>query len=338
MITVQLSREALGRTRVAYSPLGEATLSLHLLAVPSPTHLHAPWLQAVRDRLQDVDLELLFSVSPPRKRMADCLTPFGASPQATIEDQLTELARVPADEFARDLTEVWDGAPPARLVELIRAGPDGPALLAEAFWNYWDAALAPYWPRICAVFEDDVAARLTSLVQRGLFAVLDDLHPEVTVDGSDLHIDKPHLPHRTVGAEQFTLQPSIFIWPNLVMQEPVPGRFGLTYAARGVGRVWEGLTAPDERAEGRLAALLGRSRAAILERTSVPISTTGLARELGQAPGSVSQHLTILRDAGLVAGQRSGRSVLYRQTPLAQTIVAAQHAGTGLTTKRAATG
>jgi DNA-binding transcriptional ArsR family regulator len=73
-----------------------------------------------------------------------------------------------------------------------------------------------------------------------------------------------------------------------------------------------------------LAALLGRTRAAILEMTAVPLSTTQIAHELGQSPGSVNQHLSVLRGSGLVVSRRSGRSVLYRQTPLAQSMIAAQ--------------
>jgi DNA-binding transcriptional ArsR family regulator len=49
-----------------------------------------------------------------------------------------------------------------------------------------------------------------------------------------------------------------------------------------------------------------------------------LARELQQSPASVNEHLAVLRNAGLLTSRRSGRSVLYRQTPLAEYIVNAQ--------------
>src|SRR6478735_3681565 len=121
-----------------------------------------------------------------------------------------------------------------------------------------------------------------------------------------------------------TLTPSVFAWPGLILDDGQGDRFGLTYAARGVARVWEGLTAMDRNDDEPLAALLGRTRAAILELTAVPLSTTQIARELGQSPGSVNQHLSVLRGTGLVVSRRSGRSVLYRQTPLAQSMTAAR--------------
>ena len=46
------------------------------------------------------------------------------------------------------------------------------------------------------------------------------------------------------------------------------------------------------------------------------MSTTQIARNLGQSAGSVNQHLAVLRESGMVTSWRSGRSVLYRQTAL----------------------
>ncbi|MGH3461416.1 MAG: ArsR/SmtB family transcription factor [Kribbellaceae bacterium] len=92
--------------------------------------------------------------------------------------------------------------------------------------------------------------------------------------------------------------------------------------------MWEGLSSVEsaERAESEgdaLGALVGRARAAILARLDVPMTTTALARELGQSAGTVSTHLSILRACGLLTSWRAGRSVLYRRTPLAASVLAA---------------
>jgi DNA-binding transcriptional ArsR family regulator len=81
--------------------------------------------------------------------------------------------------------------------------------------------------------------------------------------------------------------------------------------------------------EDRLGSLLGRARAAILTMLSVPMSTTQLAHELEQSPGTVSQHLSILRGSGMVTSWRAGRSVLYRQTALGASVTAAATRGPG---------
>jgi len=72
-----------------------------------------------------------------------------------------------------------------------------------------------------------------------------------------------------------------------------------------------------------LAALLGRTRATILTRLAVPLTTTQLVRELGQSPATISGHLSVLRRSGMVSTRRSGRMVLYRRTVLGSSVVAA---------------
>ena len=46
----------------------------------------------------------------------------------------------------------------------------------------------------------------------------------------------------------------------------------------------------------------------------------GLARQLGISPAGVSQHLKVLREAGLIDSHRRGRSVLHTRTPLGEAL------------------
>ncbi|MCW2756333.1 MAG: transcriptional regulator, ArsR family [Nocardioidaceae bacterium] len=329
MITFVLSPEVLGRTRFTFSPLAEATMSLRLIGQPRPSHVHTPWLRQARGRLAAIDLDLLLAVVPQGRLIASCLVPPGLVSQPTIEDQLTALTELGVDRLARDLGDVWQGRTlPRRVDDLLASGPRATAQLAETLWDYWDAAIQPFWPRMCAVLEDDVNHRVGRLVDHGFYSLLDDLHPEVRIEGDRLHIDKPHFPDSMHSATEMTLTPSVFVWPGLVLEDE-GGRFALTYAARGIARVWEGQESASAAQGEPLAALVGRTRAAILRRAAVPMSTTQIARDLGQSPASVSEHLAVLRDAGLVTSRRSGRSVLYRQTPLAEYVVRAEGDGEG---------
>jgi DNA-binding transcriptional ArsR family regulator len=80
----------------------------------------------------------------------------------------------------------------------------------------------------------------------------------------------------------------------------------------GLEAAWDAAVAPHwPRVRGLLAEL------------GTPVSTTDLARRLGLTPGGVSQHLQALAAAGLVAGERDGRSVLYLRTPVADRLVGA---------------
>jgi DNA-binding transcriptional ArsR family regulator len=114
----------------------------------------------------------------------------------------------------------------------------------------------------------------------------------------------------------------VFIWPRLALSLDPPWPPALIYPARGVSALWEqpGRTGPGT----ALHRLLGGSRAAILLALEDPASTTQLAATLGQSLGGIGDHLAVLREAGLVARARSGRSVLYRRTPVGDALAAAE--------------
>ncbi|WP_188111112.1 ArsR/SmtB family transcription factor [Nocardioides antri] len=319
----KLSVDLLGNTRFGYSPLAEVASSVRLLGSPQIGHIHQPWLREVRSSLADIDLALLCGVAPPGRWAPSFLFTPSSSPQTTIEDQLRGLGELSPELIRDELTTVWSGRDVPRCVQdLVAAGQSGTRRLVDLIWEYWQIAIEPYWPRMCAVLEDEVAYRASQTLAGGLFALLADLHPEVSLDAGTLNIDKPHHVDATYVGAELTLIPSVFVWPNLIVDHERDGTFSLTYAARGVGRVWEGISCPARQEDG-LSALLGRTRATILARLTVPLSTTQLARELGLSPGSVSQHLSILRDSGMAVSWRSGRSVLYHQTPLAESLIAA---------------
>jgi DNA-binding transcriptional ArsR family regulator len=110
-------------------------------------------------------------------------------------------------------------------------------------------------------------------------------------------------------------------WAAALSLDP-PWPPALIYPARGVSALWEqpGRTGPGS----ALHRLLGASRAAILLALEDPASTTQLAAALGQSLGGIGDHLAVLREAGLVSRARSGRSVLYRRTPVGDALAAAE--------------
>ena len=120
-----------------------------------------------------------------------------------------------------------------------------------------------------------------------------------------------------VAGHGLILSPSVFAWPN-TWTETRPARAGIVrYPARGIATVWEDRPAtPDA-----IAALIGRTRAELLELLAAPATTGGLARRLGITSGAVSQHLNVLRAAGLVATRRDGRAVMHLRTARGDALV-----------------
>jgi DNA-binding transcriptional ArsR family regulator len=150
--------------------------------------------------------------------------------------------------------------------------------------------------------------------------VLGNLHPELEYAEDALRILWPtwQSQNRLDGAGVL-LVPCVFAWPSLLV-DTSPQCPTLIYSPRGVGQVWDGSarsSAPS------LADLLGRSRAALLARLDLPLSTTQVARDLGLSAASVSEHLSVLRRSRLVTSRRSGRQVLYQRTALGTDLLGA---------------
>ena len=98
-----------------------------------------------------------------------------------------------------------------------------------------------------------------------------------------------------------------------------PWQPAVVYAPRGVATLWE----PAERAPDALADLLGRRRALLLTTLAHPATTQELALRHTASPAAVSEHLAVLRRAGLIAGRREGRAVRYARTAAGDALVAA---------------
>jgi DNA-binding transcriptional ArsR family regulator len=320
-----MSTADLRRTRFAYSPLSEVAESLHMIASGRIHFLHRGWFNVVREDLHRVNMRLLTAIVPPRPFIVDFLFAGAADTATTMEDQLKVVAGMSAAQLRRDIEEVWQCESIPAVVREVVDDPGGPGRMADVLWRYWSVALEPHWRSMRSALDEDVAFRATELTKGGVGAMLAGLHPSVTIEGDVLHIDKPVASQEELAGVGLVLVPSVFVWPKVIFAPSETGPCSLTYAARGVGNLWSEMDT-GARCEDPLAALLGRSRAAILISLGRPMTTTELAIKLGQSPPAVSQHLSVLRRSSLATSSRAGRRVLYRRTALADSIVAANTA------------
>jgi DNA-binding transcriptional ArsR family regulator len=165
-------------------------------------------------------------------------------------------------------------------------------------------------------------------VPAGVSTTIGDLHPELSWEQGRIVLPRmADDPDAALGGRGLLFVPSVFIWPKLALGLDPPWPPALIYPARGVAALWE---RPGREQAGAarpgtaLDRLLGPSRAAILIALEEPASTTHLAATLGQSLGGIGDHLAVLREAGLISRARSGRSVLYRRTPVGDAVAAAE--------------
>jgi hypothetical protein len=218
------------------------------------------------------------------------------------------MCATPADRVRREIKDAYRGAAPGVLRPFLADPEAAVARLADLIREYWRRALAPHWDRLRGVLEGDVLHRARRMADGGAVALFDDVHPELRFADEALWIEKRFEATVTLDGRGLLLVPSAFVWPVLMAITKPPWQPALVYPARGVATLWD----PGERpAPAALAALLGTRRASVLSALDAPRSTLELSRSLGISPGSVSQHLGVLRAAGLVNPHRVGRVVLY---------------------------
>ncbi|MEV5749908.1 winged helix-turn-helix domain-containing protein [Actinoallomurus sp. NPDC052308] len=306
------SADDLALTRFTVSPMWEVVTSFRLLTAGTAHLVHRTWLEQVRPRVTAAGLDRgrLARLITPSGYIPDFLTPPAEEPAPALAAELAAIRATPADRIQADLDVLGRNgrsAPDTRLGEL-----------CEEIQAYWEIALAPYWAKIRALLDADVFHRARQVAERGTGHLFNELHSTLSWDDNTLRLVRRQcVISRESAGPGLLLVPSAFAQHVYTWSRP-PESPQLAYPARGTGTLWE--HRPVARAEA-IAAVLGRSRTLLLTELAAPASTTDLARRTGISAAGVSQHLTALRDAGMVSAHRAGRSVLYARTAIAESVL-----------------
>jgi DNA-binding transcriptional ArsR family regulator len=330
---MRFAAEDLLRCRFAISPLRETQGAIRTLARPDRNGYHLPWLRQVRTAAAELDLAALRLLTPDTGYGPDFLHPLPEAPLAALEDELAVVRRTPPEtaraQIAMTLART-PGADRSKRGKEMLADPVGTvAHLAGVYEQVWSELLLPRWPRLRAVLEADVAYHARRMADGGMQRLFTGLHPMLswsegvlTAHTANLHAPYLH-PAYQPGPDGrprgMVLVPSVFFWPEAGSAFDPPWQATVVYPARGIGGLWAE-TGPA--LSTALVRLLGANRAAILTALDAPSTTTALAHRHDLAMSSVSVHLAVLRDAGLLASRRYGHQVLYERTPLGAAMAA----------------
>jgi hypothetical protein len=312
MLVFRFGPDDLANVRFAISPLVELHRSVLALDDPGSQAIHLPWIAATRESTRDVNLDLLRALQPREMYSPDFIHPPPRSPLTELEDELDEMLATPPDQVRAEVGFIHTRLGSPEVLKPFLDEPDAAvAGLAEVIREYWQRALAPHWERLRGLLRGDVLYRGRRLADGGARFLFDDLHPEARFEANELRIEKSWQATCILDGRGLLLVPSAFTWPVISSITEPPWQPTLIYPARGVGLLWE----PGETATpAALRALLGRRRAAVLASLDAPRPTAEVAQRLGLSAPSVSQHLGVLKAAGLVQASRVGRLVLYART------------------------
>jgi DNA-binding transcriptional ArsR family regulator len=321
MITLVLSLSDALRCRFVVSPLGEVVLLTRAMANPGSFREGAPaaWLrrsELARRRLErEHDLRPLLVLMAAGPYFPEFLTPTPSAMLGAIGHELAQLRATPGERVELELerTLAQQGTLDPRLEKRLRS-PDAAALLADLLAQVWDTLLAPSWARLRDVLERDVLYRSRALARGGLALLFDDLAPLVTLDGPNVRVFSDDLDTtRVVAGHGLVLRPSAFISAYATTSVDEAGAAQIFYPTRGAASLFWREHRHDDAA---LSALIGSTRAQVLNTLAEPLHTSALARLIGRSPGNIADHLKALHNSGLIERARVGRHVIYARTAL----------------------
>lgn len=321
-IVLELGIADLAGTRFAASPLSETARAVLLLGRRDTPAVNRPWADWARARLAEKPLRmprLWPLINNGLDVHPEFLIPAPAGQWPTIEDELARVCATPEDAVRGSLHRVFGTGPWPESATALHEDPAGSlAEIAAEYGEFYRRLIEPHWERIKSVLDADIAYRTALLARGGARALFSDMHPGlrwsdglmILDDGSDAEL------RVWMGPDGVVLMPSVFNWPEVSTALATSSQTGLVYPARGAATVWHALSGAPATSIAVLSALIGVTRARMLDTLRSPATTSALARQLAVTPGAVSQHLAVLHRAGLLTRQRSGRSVLYQTSDL----------------------
>lgn len=325
---LRLSPLALAHSRFALSPLAETYGAMRALAHPPMD----PWIDAWHARHAPGFRDWV-ARDPFTAGMVNLLTTTSWLPamitappawgmRTTIEQELDVVRRHEDSQVRVELEQSVRHMARPRSLDWLGGRRGWAAGTADIVEHVWREHVEPDWPRRRALLERDVAHRAGQVAAHGWFAVVNGMTRKTAWVGTDaIRFNHSPMPDRVVGEEGMLFVPyslSRGFW----LAESASGAYAIVYPARGSAvsrteaqaRDQEHDRVPGRERDPALDRLIGAMRARILRELARPSTTSDLTTLLGLSLGTVGGHLSVLRAAGLVQGERTGRRVIYRRT------------------------
>jgi DNA-binding transcriptional ArsR family regulator len=343
VIRFRLPPNAIDQVAVVYSPLFETVLSLKVLAQPRHHPLHHPWLREMRRLRPELRRGVAGYAFAYQSYVPVFLYARSSGGFDSFESDLERLQEMPREELRFEFTRfahvrdlpadpsLLDD--PARRRQVLERARDVPAdsrrLLERALEetdafvegfvsflrSYWRGAFRREWERIEPQLAETVAAAGKAIARDGLYGFLEQISPRIRVDArrQQVLVEKWYEADRSIGAgEMFVLAPSVYVWPHLLVSAEGSWPPGISYAAPFLAAEAPSTIAPPDLVR-LLRALADDTRLGALRLIAQqPRSTQELAPLVGINQATLSRHLRVLSEAGVLSRARDGRFVLYR--------------------------
>lgn len=289
----------------------EVVGSLHVLQSRVDRAAFSAWLDGAGPRLRRPSVRstarVLATLAPRDVYFPDFLTP--PEPATDVEHGVDAVLSTPRRRLRAELERFGARRRTPDWVGRLAAGDPGAlGSLGRAFKAYYQELVAPHESHIESTLAAERARRARTLMHTGTEGLLASLGASMRWQSPVLEVSYPVDYTMNLDGRGLLLVPSYFASRRPVTladreQPPV-----LVYPVEH--------TPPVTSTRGGLAALLGHTRAAVLQATRPGVTTTSVARQAGISPATASHHITVLREAGLVMTHREGNRASHSPTPL----------------------
>ncbi|WP_412539302.1 winged helix-turn-helix domain-containing protein [Longispora sp. K20-0274] len=329
MLRIYFSADDIARTRLAPAPdqLWELVLSLHMLRGQRGDLLFGDWRRTTGRRIRTLTAEprwrRLMALTPTMGYFPDFLTPIAGT--QGLEPGLEAIRATPVAMLDRELRHLAaDRRLPDDIAPVARGRSDALVELTDTMRAYHEHAIAPHLPVIGQATERDRTVRARAMLDGGVEGLLNSLRPLMEWSCGELRIPGHRPQEIHLDGRGLLLVPSFFCvnQPMTMFDPDLPPV--LIYP---VSRVSDTVLLPDRAERSALSALIGRTRATLLEMAGTGCCTSDLARRAGISVPSASEQAKVLRDAGLLVSVRDRNKVVHQVTPLGWAML--EHDGQG---------
>lgn len=342
MIEIKLHRTFRDKLSFTYSPLHECLMSLHVLSNPKHHPAHLKWAIQTKRRLPAPLMATLHQVGQGFRKFLMLADVPEVDPEAdfrTCEDELAGLEAMTPETFAvRMMHRLADGEATLRALasasdrDKLMAGIDWRTdaerraiseLLSEparvqarvlaALRAYWELAFAAKFAEIEPLLIQDITEKGWQMEREGPVSLVCNLSDCITYDSARNSLVIHKEVEASLDVEQmqaFSVGPSYFVSPHLIVDVD-PTHFVLYYdISASDPSARPGI--PPAALQVVLKALSHETRLNILRLLAEDTySTQELAQRLHFTEPTISHHLSVLKNAGLIQGRNEGYYILY---------------------------
>jgi DNA-binding transcriptional ArsR family regulator len=318
MTLLRLSPTGLSRSRFAISPLAETVGTLIALqrSCTEPWHARSENLPAYRAwTAQNPVAAGLLSLVSATKWFPDVVTvPPTGGLDTKLDEELAEVAAHPDEAVRATIADAVAASSTHREASWLPSTNLG-SHVAEVLEDGWRRFVRPTWARRRGVLEREISYRAGLVAADGWQRAVTGMTRRSTWVGPDaIRFSDQSWTDLMIGDHGLVFVPYTGKQGSWTCERPP--QYALVYPARGAASL------PETPSTDPLSLLLGPGRARIAAELVQPATSTQLAMSLDLSLGTVSGHLAVLRDAGIVARSRTGRSVFYRLTARGEALIA----------------